>query len=152
MVLDGASAKPVAATVDGLDTEQALASVGFVQHPRRGNLWRQAVVYPGFAPQGRSTPAPRRTSGSVRSPGYQGFVLDTPDGTTHYDLYRKFPDRIPDEPAYRVTAAEHARLARIDQRFSTWSAGRDTNQSPVGRTTRLFSSSTVRTATASHPR
>ena len=51
--------------------------------------------------------------------GYQGFSLDTRDGSTHYDLIRTLPGRVPDDIAYRVTAAEQMQLARIDQRFLT---------------------------------
>jgi subtilisin family serine protease len=134
VALDGAAAKPVTATVDGLDTEQTLTSVAFLQHPRRGNLWGQAwFVYPEFEPESQVYAAPTENVGIGSFTGYQGFVLDTPDGATHYDLYRKFPDRIPAEPAYRVTAAEHARLARIDQRFNTVDApGGGTNQHRLG--------------------
>jgi subtilisin family serine protease len=115
VVLDGSSAKPVVATVDGRDTVHTDTAVGFTQQPRRGTAWGQ--VHFGLASQGRLYASPTDGVGVGSFQGFEGFALDTPDGTTHYDLIRPLPDRIPDDPAYRVTAAEHARLARIDQRF-----------------------------------
>jgi subtilisin family serine protease len=119
-VLDAAAAKPVVATVDGQDTDQAQSSVAFIQHPRRGVEWSQVLIgFDEIAREHRLYATPTEGTGIGSFQGYQGFSLDSRDGSTHYNLIRTLPGRVPDDIAYRVTAAEQAQLARIDQRFLT---------------------------------
>jgi hypothetical protein len=123
VVLDGAAAKPVTATVDGVATEPTVTAVAYVQTPRRGYAWYDEVY--AFGDDARNNTvyaAPASAGAGVGSfQPYEVFALDTPgDGPSpyQYDLIRTLPGTIPDNPAYRVTAADQARLARIDQRFS----------------------------------
>jgi subtilisin family serine protease len=125
MNLDSSAAEPVAATVDGVDTAYLTAAAAFIQYPRRGTGWAQGTyVWDADAPTTRQrlyvTPMAAGDRGSFAA--YEGFALATPDGKTRYDLIKPLGDRFPDDLTYRVTAAEHARLARIDERFHTLDA------------------------------
>lgn len=120
VTLDAAAAKPVVATVDGVDTTTSQLTVAYLQHLRRGPEFGALLSqFNDFSPNGRLYATPTEGVGVGSLVGYESFVLDSADLTKHYDLIRKLPGRIPDDVAYRVTAAEHARLARIDQRFQT---------------------------------
>ncbi|MEO3926251.1 S8 family serine peptidase [Micromonosporaceae bacterium B7E4] len=117
--LDGAAGKPVTATVAGDETAHAQIAAAFTQQPRRGLLWAYNLIGFGTAATERrisATPTGTASVGTFRP--YQAFVLDSTVDGTHYDLIRELPGRIPDDPAYRVAAADRE-LARIDQRFPT---------------------------------
>jgi subtilisin family serine protease len=120
VVFDGAAAKPVSASVDGRDTTQVQNAVALIQYPRRGAAWALGIFgFDEVSTQNRLYVTPTDPVGIGSFQGHEAFVLDTPDQTAHYDLIRTLPNRIPDDPAYRVTAAEHARLARLDMRFTS---------------------------------
>ncbi|MEJ3742639.1 S8 family serine peptidase [Actinomycetes bacterium KLBMP 9797] len=119
VVLDGAAGKPVTATVAGDETAHTQIVAAFTQQPRRGELWAYNLL--GFgtaAAEGRISATPTGTASVGTFRPYQAFVLDSTVDATHYDLIRELPGRIPDDPAYRVAAADRE-LARIDQRFPT---------------------------------
>lgn len=117
--LDGAAGKSVTATVAGDQTAHAQIVAAFTQQPRRGLMWAYNLVGVGTAAAERriSTTSTGTASVGTFRP-YQAFVLDSTVDATHYDLIRELPGRIPDDPAYRVAAADRE-LARIDQRFPT---------------------------------
>jgi subtilisin family serine protease len=119
MNLGTSTAKQVTASVDGKDTGTSYSGVAFLQHPRRGSYWGQLVYAIGdIARKNRLYVTPTDGVGIGSFQGYEGFTLDAADRSTRYDLIRPVPGRLPADPVYRVTAAEHARLARIDQRFA----------------------------------
>ncbi|HEU4424115.1 MAG TPA: S8 family serine peptidase, partial [Pilimelia sp.] len=117
---DGARARPVTATVDGVATTQQATALFYVQTPRRGEAWWAGVFAWAGAeglPQAVYTvPIPGVEVGTLAA--YEYFSLDaTVPDLRRYDLMRSMGGRVPADPAYRVTAAEQAALARIDQRF-----------------------------------
>jgi subtilisin family serine protease len=138
MNLDTSAGEPVGATVDGVDTRYLSTAAAFVQFPRRGSGWTNgSYTWDAEAPTTQQrlyvTPMAAGDLGSFAA--YEGFSMATPDGQTRYDLLRPLGDRFPDDLTYRVTAAEHAKLARIDQRFNTVDApGQGTSHRRIGET------------------
>ncbi|GAA0566608.1 S8 family serine peptidase [Paractinoplanes ferrugineus] len=114
---DLAKAKRLSATVDGVPTETTSLGLTYVQTGRRGPTWSDyAFAWGEPAEQGNVFVLPsagRATMGEFRL--YSAFGLDAPG--RHYDLVDRTGSGLPADPAYRVTAAERARLARIDQHF-----------------------------------
>ncbi|MFK3982315.1 S8 family peptidase [Micromonospora sp. NPDC050397] len=119
MTLDPARAKPVTATVDHVATTTGAVQFTNVQTSRNGLFWWQSVN--GFGSQAKVSVEPMERPGVGTLRSYAGFALDTSGdrGTPeHYDVVRAYDNGVPADPTYRVTAAERARLARIDQRFN----------------------------------
>jgi subtilisin family serine protease len=116
--LDPAQAKPVTASVDGVATSISAVDVGTLHASRNGLVWQVAVA--GFGGGEVSVASMKQPSvGSMRA--YAGFTLESPQGTAQpyrYNLLHEYADGVPADPAYRVTKAEQAQLARIDERFN----------------------------------
>ncbi|MEE6261265.1 S8 family serine peptidase [Plantactinospora sonchi] len=118
MTLDPAKAKPVTATVDGVATKQTDAFFTYVQTSRNGLSWWDQISSYGESATISVSALPEPGIGSVRTYGY--FGLDSPAGAAapyRYDLVHEYAHGAPADPTYRVTAAERAGLARIDERF-----------------------------------
>ncbi|GAA4569196.1 S8 family peptidase [Planotetraspora kaengkrachanensis] len=119
MTLDPAQAKRVTASVDGVTTRTTSADFTYLQTSRNGLTWFDVVSGWGEKATLSVGSLLRPGIGSIRA--YTAFSLESPENTAapyHYDLIRQFGDGVPADPAYRVSRAEQARLARIDQRFS----------------------------------
>ncbi|WP_234361477.1 S8 family serine peptidase [Plantactinospora sp. BB1] len=121
--LDLTRARPVSATVDGVATEAVSLGLTYLQYPRRGVGWYDFVFAWGDAARaGNVSAVPNDGTGIGTFDAYAAFGLVAPGSGQSpylYDLIHRFDNHIPADPAYRVTAAEHATLARIDQRFHT---------------------------------
>ncbi|MFC7549746.1 S8 family serine peptidase [Plantactinospora sp. GCM10030261] len=121
VLIDGAGGKPVTASVDGFDTHQAYVNVSFLQTSPSGVEWYDGVSANGATAAAagvRVQPVDRPGVGTFQA--YTGFSLQATDSnpsTRVYDLIRPLGGSIPADPTYRVTSAEQAKLARIDQRF-----------------------------------
>ncbi len=123
LALDLSQAKQLTASVDGVATEAGSIGLTYIQMPRRGAGWTDfAFAWGDAAKAGNVFVAPNDGTGTGTFQSYGAFGLDAP-GAGHspylYDLVRPFGNGIPNDPTYRVTAAEQTTLARIDQRFST---------------------------------
>lgn len=123
MRLDLTKAQPLTASVDGVATEAASLGLTYIQMPRRGAGWTDFTFAWGDAARaGNVSVLPNDGTGIGTFNAYAAFSLVAP-GTGQspylYDLIHSFGNGIPDDPTYRVTAAEHATLARIDQHFNT---------------------------------
>jgi subtilisin family serine protease len=113
---DLAKAKRLAAVVDGVETGTTSLGLTYLQTGRRGTTWGDyafAWGEPATAGNVFVLPSGRATVGDFRL--YSAFGLDAPG--RHYDLIRPAQDSLPADPVYRLTAADQARLARIDQHF-----------------------------------
>lgn len=121
LVLDGARAKPVTAAVDGVETVADAVGLTYEQTPRHGPGWYDfAFAWGEDARKGSVFATPAAGPGIGTFDAYASYSLVAPgDGPSPflYDLIRPLGNEIPDDLAYRVGAAEQARLARIDQRF-----------------------------------
>ncbi|MEU8001666.1 S8 family serine peptidase [Catellatospora sp. NPDC049111] len=121
LVLDGARAKPVTATVDGVETVANAVGLTYEQTPRHGPGWSDyAFAWGEDARKGSVFATPAAGPGIGTFDAYASYSLVAPgDGPSPYlyDLIRPLGNGIPDDLAYRVDAAEQSRLARIDQRF-----------------------------------
>jgi subtilisin family serine protease len=120
VVFDGARAQPVTATVAGIATAPSAIGLFYVQTPRRGEPWWAGL----FASVGRDWSAQAVYTAPIpgvevgRFAAYEYFSLDaTAPDPRRYDLMRSLGASVPADPAYPVSAAEQANLARIDQRF-----------------------------------
>ena len=121
LTLDLSQAKRLTASVDGVATEAGSIGLTYIQTPRRGDSWTDFAFAWGEAAKAENVfVAPNSGTGAGTFQAYAAFGLDAP-GTGQspylYDLIHPFGNGIPNDPAYRVTAAEHATLARIDQHF-----------------------------------
>src|SRR6266508_3742042 len=120
VTFDGAHARPVTATVQGVATVPSAIGLFYVQTPRRGEPWWAGV----FAWVGKEWSAQALYTASIpgvhvrRFEAYEYFSLDaTAPDLRRYDLMRSLCASVPADPAYSVSTAEQATLARIDQRF-----------------------------------
>ncbi|GIH19796.1 S8 family serine peptidase [Rugosimonospora africana] len=119
VTLDPATAKPLTARVDGRSTTTTTTDFSYVQTAKNGLSWYQAVSSWGDPAHVSVSPVALPGIGSLRL--YGGWALDSPQGTAdpyHYDLAHEYTKGVPADPTYRVTAADQARLARIDERFN----------------------------------
>ncbi|SIM72233.1 S8 family serine peptidase [Micromonospora cremea] len=119
VILDSTQAKPSTATVSGKPTQALASDFLYVQTAVNGLSWWQAIAAWGDSATVAVGPVTLPSVGSLRM--YGGWGLDSPAGTAapyHYDLAHEYTEGVPADPTYRVTAAEQARLARIDQRFN----------------------------------
>jgi subtilisin family serine protease len=117
--LDPATAKRVTASIDGVATKANTVDFTYLQTSRSGLTWYDFVSGWGESASISVAPMQRPGIGSLRA--YTGFGLESPDNTADpylYDLIHDFGNAVPADPTYRVTTAERAKLARIDQRFN----------------------------------
>ncbi|TDC40093.1 hypothetical protein E1211_02345 [Micromonospora sp. 15K316] len=119
ITLDPAAARPVTATVDGAPTAPILTSFVYQQTTKNGLSWWNSVTGLGGGAKVSVSPLRKPSIGSLRA--YSTFYLQSPQGTANpyaYDLVHEYTGGVPADPAYRVSKAEQARLARIDERFN----------------------------------
>jgi hypothetical protein len=118
VVLDGAHAKQVTATMAGLATQPQEVGIAAIQYTRTGlGFWTQSTAWDADA----ARPAVFSTALSPVDVGvlntYEVFGLRSP-GTGPspflYDVARNLNGSVPADPSYVVSAAERARMARID--------------------------------------
>ncbi|MBE1488342.1 S8 family serine peptidase [Plantactinospora soyae] len=122
--VDLSQARRLAASVDGVATEAESVGLNYLQTARRGDFaWTDfAFAWGAAARDWNVFVAPNSGVGVGTFRTYAAFGLDAPGSGQSpylYDLIHPFGNGIPDDPTYRVTAAAHAALARIDQRFNT---------------------------------
>jgi subtilisin family serine protease len=118
VTLDPAQARPVTATVDGVATKPTRVEVTNLQTAVNGLSWWHQISGFGVATAIRSTAIPKPTIGSRRT--WAAVNLDSPAGTAQpyrYNLVHEYATGVPADPSFRVTRAEQARLARLDERF-----------------------------------
>ncbi len=123
MTLDLSKAKRLSASVDGVATEANSIGLTYIQMPRRGTGWADFAFAWGDAAKAENVfVTPNSGTGIGTYQAYAAFGLDAPGSEPSpylYDLIHPFDKGIPDDPTYRVAAAEQATLARIDQKFNT---------------------------------
>ncbi|MGC4835174.1 S8 family peptidase [Micromonospora vinacea] len=118
VTLDPARAKPVTATVDGVPTTPTRTDFTNVQTAPNGLSWWHQISGYGATTTVRTTALPKPTVGSRRT--WAAVNLDSPAGTANpyrYNLVHEYAGGVPADPAFRVSKAEQAKLARIDERF-----------------------------------
>jgi hypothetical protein len=117
VLLDGASAVPVTAALTGHDTQQVQAGV----HEEQVLGGRTAAFdVATFSPDVPLYAQPSGTSSTGTFNAFESFRLETPPGTeapAAYDLWHPLGGQIPAEPAYVVSPAAAATLARVNDRF-----------------------------------
>ncbi|GAB3932705.1 hypothetical protein GCM10027614_02380 [Micromonospora vulcania] len=118
ITLDPARARPVTATVDGVATKPTKVDLTTVQTAPNGLSRFMQVSGYGSATTVRATALPKPSIGTRRA--WAAVNLDSPAGTAkpyRYNLVHEYANGVTTDPAFRVTAAEQAKLARIDERF-----------------------------------
>ncbi|WP_225854351.1 S8 family peptidase [Micromonospora sp. ALFpr18c] len=118
VTLDPAQARPVTGTVDGVPTKPTRIDFTNVQTAANGLSWWEQISGFGVATALRSTAIPKPTIGSRRT--WAAVNLDSPAGTANpyrYNLVHEYVGGVPADPSFRMSRAEQARLARIDERF-----------------------------------
>ncbi|MFE9914133.1 S8 family peptidase [Micromonospora sp. NPDC005553] len=118
VTLDPAQARPVTATVDGAATTTTRTDVTTFQTAVNGLPWWHQISGFGVATAVRSVAIPKPTIGSRRT--WAAVNMDSPAGTAkpyRYNIVHEYANGVPADPSFRVTRAEQARLARIDERF-----------------------------------
>ncbi|GIE95607.1 S8 family serine peptidase [Paractinoplanes rishiriensis] len=114
--MDLAAAERLGATVDGVQTSAGSLGLTYIQTAARGIAWNDfAFAWGESAKAGNVFVVPNDGAAIGTFRAYGAFGLLAPGRL--YDLIHLFGNGIPADPTYRVTAAEHATLARIDQRF-----------------------------------
>ncbi|SIR74611.1 S8 family serine peptidase [Micromonospora avicenniae] len=119
ITLDPATARPVTAVVDGAPTTPLLASFIYQQTTKNGQSWWNSVTGLGGGAKVSVSPLREPSIGSLRA--YSAFFLQSPKGTADpyaYDLAHEYTGGVPADPTYRVSKAEQAELARVDERFN----------------------------------
>ncbi|MET3421580.1 subtilisin family serine protease [Actinoplanes tereljensis] len=112
---DLSKANRLGASVDGVATGTSSLGLTYLQTGRRGPTWSDfAFLWGEPAKTGNVYVLPSDGAGVGDFRVYSAFGLDAPG--RHYDLIRA-GNALPADPVYRVTPAEQARLARIDQHF-----------------------------------
>ncbi|WP_330466607.1 S8 family peptidase [Micromonospora zamorensis] len=118
VTLDPARARPVTATVDGVPTTPTRTDLTNVQTAPNGLSWWHQVSGYGAQTTVRTTALPKPGVGSRRT--WAAVNLDSPAGTAmpyRYNLVHEYAGGVPADPAFRVSGAEQAKLARIEERF-----------------------------------
>ncbi|MEV4212688.1 S8 family peptidase [Micromonospora sp. NPDC049662] len=118
VTLDPAQARPVTATVDGAATRTTRTDLTTFQTAVNGLPWWHQISGFGVATAIRSVAVPKPTIGSRRT--WAAVNMDSPAGTAkpyRYNIVHEYTAGVPADPSFRVTRAEQARLARIDERF-----------------------------------
>ena len=120
--LDLSQAKRLTASVDGVATQASSVGLTYLQTARRGPAWSDFAFAWGDAAKAWNvfvTPNSGADVGTFRVYGAYGLGAPGSGQSPYlYDLIHPFGNGIPADPAYRVTAAEQATLARIDQHFN----------------------------------
>ncbi|MEV1332648.1 S8 family peptidase [Micromonospora costi] len=119
ITLDPAAARPVTATVDGAPTTPVLTSFVMQQTTKNGLSWWNSVTGLGGGAKVAVSPLRKPGIGALRA--YAAFFLQSPQGAAdpyEYDLVHEYTGGVPADPSYRVSRAEQARLARVDERFN----------------------------------
>ncbi|MGK5739978.1 S8 family serine peptidase [Micromonospora sp. URMC 103] len=119
ITLDPATARPVTATVDGAPTTPILTSFVLQQTTKNGLSWWNSVTGLGDGAKVSVSALREPGIGSLRA--YAAFYLQSPQGVADpysYDLAHEYAGGVPADPSYRVSKAEQARLARVDERFN----------------------------------
>ncbi|MEJ3747698.1 S8 family peptidase [Actinomycetes bacterium KLBMP 9797] len=117
VTLDASTAKPVRVGVDGVDTTPVALGVHFEQFGERGLGWSNFAYAWGEAAAADSVFAAAMEPAGVGE--FQAYTVAGLEagGTSFYDLIKAHPAGLPEGAPYQVTAAEKARLIRLDQRF-----------------------------------
>ncbi|WP_327644529.1 S8 family peptidase [Micromonospora zamorensis] len=118
VTLDPARARPVTAAVDGVPTTPTRTDLTNVQTAPNGLSWWHQVSGYGAQTTVRTTALPKPGVGSRRT--WAAVNLDSPAGTARpyrYNLVHEYAGGVPADPAFRVSRAEQAKLARIEERF-----------------------------------
>ncbi|MEH0981432.1 S8 family serine peptidase [Micromonospora sp. CPCC 205556] len=121
VILDGAQARPVTMTVDGVPTEAVAVGVSYEQQARRGPGWSGFAYAWGESARRWSTyatPMAQPQVGEFRAYTMAGLQAPGAGPSPYlYDVIVPHEHGLPADLAHRVTAAEQATMARIDQRF-----------------------------------
>ncbi|WP_232234142.1 S8 family peptidase [Micromonospora chokoriensis] len=118
VMLDPAQARPVTVTVDGVPTANTRLDLNNIQTAPNGLSWRHR--FSAFGPKAtiRTVALAKPTVGSRRD--VLAAHLSSPAGTAkpyRYALIHEYEGALPPGLSYRVTKAEQAKLAQIDERF-----------------------------------
>jgi subtilisin family serine protease len=120
--VDLSQAKRLTASVDGVATEAGSVGLTYLQTARRGAGWSDfAFAWGDAAKDWNVFLAPNSGAAIGTFRAYAAFGLDAPGSAQSpylYDLIHPYGNGVPNDPAYRVSAAEQATLARIDQHFN----------------------------------
>ncbi|RZT79468.1 subtilisin family serine protease [Micromonospora violae] len=118
LTLDPAQARPVLAKVDGVSANPFQVDYTMLRTAANGSSWLSQVNGVGPAAKVSVGELPQPGIGSQRA--WSAVSLESPAAVTtpyHYYLVHEYPKGVPADPAFRVTAADRAKLARIDERF-----------------------------------
>jgi subtilisin family serine protease len=113
--VDPAGARRMSSTVDGVATEASAVGVTYIQTARRGPEWSDYAFAWGEAARTWNVYLAANDGADIgRFRAIASFSMTAPD--SFYDILHTWK-KVPADPTYRVTAAEKARLGRIDHRF-----------------------------------
>ncbi|WP_308167416.1 S8 family serine peptidase [Catellatospora tritici] len=122
VLIDGSAARPVTASVDGVDTVPTTIGITYEQAATRGPWWSDfAFAWGEDAAKGSVFAAPVTGPGIGTFDVYASYGLIAPGDEPSpflYDVIHPLGHSIPQDLQFRIDAAEKARLARIDQRFN----------------------------------
>ncbi|MEV5829273.1 S8 family serine peptidase [Spirillospora sp. NPDC052242] len=121
VTLDGAAAVQIGASVEGVETETAVASADMVRDAGDG-LWYYSVY--AFDPA--AAPVYVQPMEGVQSGTFRASTqhrLTAPGAA--YDIVHDLGGRIPADPKRVVTAADLAKAARVEQRFAAFNGETD---------------------------
>jgi hypothetical protein len=117
LTMDAAAAVPITATVDEVDTEAYSVVAGYEQTAESGPMW-SSVAVGGKSGSVLVSPFIDVDAGTFKL--FSSFSLTAPgNGPSpyQYDLIHPIRAGVPADLNYRVTTAERATLARVDERF-----------------------------------
>jgi hypothetical protein len=122
LLIDATTAQQLRGSVDGVATEAGQLGATYLQEAENGEFASSdfAAAWGADARDGGVYVMPMRKPGIGRFEAYISFGLHAPGDRPspyQYDLIRTLTDGIPADQTYRWTAADQARLARIDQSF-----------------------------------
>lgn len=118
ITLDTAQAKPVTATVDGVDTRTTTVDLTVLQTSGNGLTWFEKVS--GWGEEATVSVSRLERPGIGEVKAFASFALESPQGKAEpylYNLAHEYRDGVPADPTYRVSRREQGELARIDERF-----------------------------------
>ncbi|MCW6007571.1 S8 family serine peptidase [Micromonospora sp. CPCC 205371] len=115
--LDATNARPVKVGVEGVETSPVAVGVYYEQRARRGFGWYDfAFAWEDNARAGGVYAVPLDEPGIGEFQAYTVAGMEAP-GPSFYDVIKAHPSGLPADASHQVTAAERAKLVRIDQRF-----------------------------------